>query len=72
MELKAKKISIIVKIFAVVFIVVCSILKWLNVFPNSEISEICIVGGTLGAIFGDVSINTALDKFTKKGESECQ
>ena len=72
MELKAKKISIIVKIFAVVFIVVCSILKWLNVVPNSEISEICIVGGTLGAIFGDVSINTALDKFTKKGESECQ
>lgn len=72
MELKAKSVSLVVKIFAVVFICAGAILKWLNIFPNATISEICIVGGTLGAIFGDVSINTAIDKFTGKGESECQ
>lgn len=68
MELKAKSASLIVKIFAVVFIVVCAVLKWLGIFPDATITEICIVGGTLGAIFGDVSINTAIDKFTKKKE----
>lgn len=68
--MKAKTVSIIVKIFAVAFICTGAVLKWLNIFPNATISEICIVGGTIGAIFGDVSINTALDKFTKKGGEE--
>lgn len=68
--MKAKTVSIIVKIFAVAFICTGSVFKWLNIFPNATISEICIVGGTIGAIFGDVSINTALDKFTKKGGEE--
>lgn len=68
--MRAKTVSIIVKIFAVAFICTGSVLKWLNIFPNATISEICIVGGTIGAIFGDVSINTALDKFTKKGGEE--
>lgn len=68
--MKAKTVSIIVKIFAVAFICTGSVLKWLNIFPNATIPEICIVGGTIGAIFGDVSINTALDKFTKKGGEE--
>lgn len=70
MELKAKKVSLLVKIFAIIFICACSVLKWLNIFENAEISEICIVGGTLGAIFGDVSINTAIDKFRNKEGSE--
>lgn len=68
MELKAKSASLIVKIFAVVFIVVCAVLKWLGIFQSATISEVCIVGGALAAIFGDVSINTAIDKFTKKKE----
>ena len=67
MELKAKTVSTIVKIFDVVFIVVCAILKWLGIFQNATITEVCMIGGVIGAIFGDVSINTALDKF-KKGE----
>lgn len=67
-ELKAKKVSLIVKIVAVVFIIVCAVLKWLGIFQNCEIKEICIIGATVGAIFGDVSINTALDKFKKGGE----
>ena len=66
-ELKAKKVSLIIKIIAVVYLVVCSALKWTGVFSNATIYEICVVAGTMSAIFGDVSINTALDKF-KKGE----
>lgn len=65
--LKAKKVSLVVKITAITFLVVCSVLKWVGIFPNATIYEICMVAGTMAAIFGDVSINTALDKF-KKGE----
>lgn len=70
MELKAKSVSLVIKIVAVVFIVAGAVLKWLGIFPNATISEICIVGGTMSAIFGDVSINTAIDKFTKKEGEE--
>ena len=70
MELKAKSVSLVVKIVSVVFIVTVAVLKWLGIFPNATISEICIVGGTMSAIFGDVSINTAIDKFTKKEDAE--
>ena len=66
-ELKAKKVSLIVKIIAIAFLVICSVLKWLNIFTNATIYEICMVAGTMSAIFGDISINTALDKF-KKGD----
>ena len=66
-ELKAKKVSLIVKIVIVIFMVVCAVLKWLGIFQNCEIKEICFIGATVGAIFGDISINTALDKF-KKGD----
>lgn len=66
-ELKAKKVSLIIKIIAVVYLVVCSALKWTGVFLNATIYEICVVAGTMSAIFGDVSVNTALDKF-KKGD----
>ena len=67
-ELKAKKVSLIIKIIAVVYLVVCSALKWTGVFSNATIYEICVVAGTMSAIFGDVSINTALDKFKKVEE----
>lgn len=68
--MEAKKVSLIIKICAVAFVTVCAVLKWLNIFQNATISEICIVGGTIGAIFGDISINTALDKFLKKEEEK--
>lgn len=70
MELKAKSVSLVVKIVAVVFIVVCAVLKWLGIFPNATVSDICIIGGTITAIFGDISVNTALDKFRKKEDAE--
>lgn len=65
-ELKAKKVSLIIKIIAVIYLVVCSALKWTGVFPNATIYEICMVAGTMAAIFGDVSVNTAIDKFKKE------
>lgn len=67
-ELKAKQVSIIIKIVAVIFLVVCSVLMWLGIFLNATIPEICMVAGTIAAIFGDVSINTAIDKFKKTEE----
>jgi uncharacterized membrane protein len=68
-ELKAKKVSLIVKIVAIIFLVVCSILKWVGIFTNATIYEICMVAGTMSAIFGDISVNTAIDKFTQREES---
>ena len=67
-ELKAKKVSLIIKIVAVIFVIICSVLKWTGVFPNATIYEICVVAGTIAAIFGDVSVNTAIDKFKKTEE----
>ena len=68
-EVKARTVSLIVKIIDVIFIIVCAVLKWKGVFENATIPEICMIGGVIGAVFGDISINTAIDKFTKK-ESE--
>lgn len=69
-EVKARTVSLIVKIVDVVFIIVCAVLKWKGVFENATIPEICMIGGVIGAIFGDISVNTALDKFTNKREEE--
>jgi len=65
--MKAKIVSLIVKIISVVFMVVCSVLKWTGKFSaeNITIGEICAIGGVIGAVFGDISINTAIDKFVK-------
>lgn len=66
--MKAKTISLIIKIVDVGFIITMAILKWCGVFPNENISisEICSIGGVIAVVFGDISLNTALDKFTKK------
>ena len=72
MEFKAKTVSLVIKIIIVVFLVVCSLLKWLNVLPNCEIKEVCLIGATIGAVFGDVSINTAIDKFTNRGTKDVE
>lgn len=64
--MKAKTVSLIVKICTCIFIVVCSVLKWIGVFRSATIAEICIVGGTLAGIFGDVSLNLMLEKIGGK------
>ena len=67
-KVKARTVSLIVKIIDVIFIIVCAVLKWKGVFENATIPEICMIGGVIGAVFGDISINTAIDKFTKRNE----
>lgn len=67
-EMKAKTVSLVAKIIAVVILIAGAILKWTGVFPSCEISELCTVSFTIMAIFGTVDLNIALDKFTKKGE----
>lgn len=68
--MKAKTVSLIVKICTCVFIVACCVLKWLGVFSTATIGEICMTGGTLAAIFGDVSINLMMEKIGGKKNVE--
>lgn len=69
-EIKAKTVSLIVKVVDAILIVGFAVLKWLGYFPDATIGEICTVGAVIAAIFGDISLNTALDKFTKKEVSD--
>lgn len=69
--MKAKTVSLIAKITAGAILLVGAVLKWLGIFPNCEISELCTVAGTLAALFITVDTNIALDKFrTRKDEEE--
>lgn len=70
MELKAKDVSLWIKIFDVFFVVGMAVLKWTNVFNNCTIPEVCMIGGIIAGVFGDVSLNTAFDKFTKRNLNE--
>lgn len=66
--MKAKTVSLIAKITAGAILLVGSVLKWLGIFPNCEIKELCTVAGTLAALFVTVDTNIALDKFRKQEE----
>lgn len=68
--MKAKTVSLIAKITAGAILLAGAILKWLGVFTNCEIKELCTVAGTLAALFVTVDTNIALDKFTKASEEE--
>lgn len=63
--LKAKKASLIAKIIAGVILLIGAVLKWLGIFQNCEISELCTVAGTMAALFSTVDINLMLEKFSK-------
>lgn len=65
-EVKAKDVSLIAKIVAGVIVIAGAVLKWLNIFSNCNINELCIVGFTVMGLFGTVDLNIALDKFTGK------
>lgn len=67
MELKAKTVSLIIKIVDVIIAVVFFVLKGLKILDIS-VGEICAICGIIAGVFGDVSLNTAFDKFTKKVE----
>lgn len=66
--MKAKTVSLIAKITAGAILLVGAVLKWLGIFTNCEISELCKVAGTLAALFITVDTNIALDKFKKPQE----
>ena len=63
--LKAKTVSLIAKIVSGGILLIGAVLKWIGVFPNCEISELCTVSGTFVALFTTIDVNIALDKFRK-------
>ena len=66
--MKAKDASLIAKIVAGAILLIGAVLKWLGIFTNCEISELCMVAGTLAGLFITVDTNIALDKFRKTGD----
>jgi hypothetical protein len=68
--MKAKTVSLIAKITAGAILLTGAVLKWLGIFTNCEIKELCTVAGTLAALFVTVDTNIALDKFTKQKEPQ--
>lgn len=68
--MKAKTVSLIAKIVAGAILLTGAVLKWLGIFTNCEIKELCTVAGTLAALFVTVDTNIALDKFTKQEEPQ--
>ena len=68
--MKAKTASLIAKIVAAAVLLTGAVLKWLGIFTQCEISELCKVAGTLAALFITVDTNIALDKFSNKGGAE--
>ena len=63
--LKAKTVSLLAKIVAGAILLIGAVLKWIGVFNNCEISELCTVSGTFVALFTTIDVNIALDKFRK-------
>lgn len=64
-ELKAKTASLIAKIVGALVVLVGAILKWLNIFSNCEINELCVVGFTIMGVFGTVDLNLLAEKFSR-------
>ena len=65
-KLPAKTLSKIMKIVAVVGVVICHILKWLDVL-HAESSEICQMWACVYALgAGSIDLNIVLDKFRKQ------
>ena len=64
-ELKAKTVSLVAKIVGALVVLVGAVLKWLGVFQNCGINELCVVGFTIMGIFGTVDLNLLAEKFTK-------
>lgn len=64
-ELKAKTASLIAKIVGALVVLVGAVLKWLGIFQNCEINELCIVGFSVMGIFGTVDLNLLAEKFSR-------
>lgn len=66
MELKAKSVSLIAKIIAGVILIVGAILKWLNIFSDCTITDLCVVAFTIAGLFGTVDVNLMFEKIWGK------
>lgn len=64
-ELKAKTVSLVAKITGAAVVLVGAVLKWVGVFQNCEINELCIVGFSIMGIFGTVDLNLLAEKFSR-------
>ena len=64
-ELKAKTVSLVAKIIGAAVVLVGAVLKWVGVFQNCEINELCIVGFSVMGIFGTVDLNLLAEKFAR-------
>lgn len=64
-ELKAKTVSLVAKITGAAVVLVGAVLKWVGVFQNCEINELCIVGFSVMGIFGTVDLNLLAEKFAR-------
>ena len=64
-NITAKTISKIFKFVSTFGLVVCAVLKWLNVLPNASVGEICTVWASVYGIgAGTIDLNIIFDKFT--------
>ena len=60
----AKNISKFFKFIASIGVIVCAVLKWLNVLPNATIGEICVAWSVVyGLGAGTIDANLMIDKF---------
>lgn len=64
-ELKAKTVSLVAKITGAAVVLVGAVLKWVGVFQNCEINELCLVGFSVMGIFGTVDLNLLAEKFAR-------
>ena len=62
----AKLVSLIAKVCAVIFAMVCFILHGVGKLPEITVGEIATIVGVIVGAFADISVNTAIDKFRKK------
>lgn len=62
----AKNLSKLFKVFSVLGLVTCAILKWTNVLTHGEIWEMCGLWATVyGLGAGTIDANIIIDKFVK-------
>ena len=69
-KLTAKRISKFFKFVSTIGIVICAVLKWLDVMPNATIGEICMMWACVyGLGAGTIDLNIMFDKFVGGGSN---
>lgn len=69
-KITAKTISKIFKFVATGGIVLCAVLKWLDIMPNASTGEICMIWAVVyGLGAGTIDLNIMFDKFCNGGNA---